>query len=88
MSFLDDLRNLDRNNVGGWSKSVKVFFASLIVILILLLGWYFKIRDQQAELRLGQVQLLLDLDADDGKDRPDGEAHRRCRLRGCCPDPA
>ena len=50
MSFLDDLRNLDRNNVGGWSKSVKVFFASLIVILILLLGWYFKIRDQQAEL--------------------------------------
>lgn len=50
MSFLDDLRNLDRNNVGGWSKSVKVFFASLIVVLILLLGWYFKIRDQQAEL--------------------------------------
>lgn len=50
MSFLDDLRNLDRNNVGGWSKSVKVFFASLIVIVILFLGWYLYIRDQQDEL--------------------------------------
>jgi type IV pilus assembly protein PilO len=50
MSFLDDLRNLDRNNVGGWSKSVKIFFASLIVVLILFLGWYLYIRDQQAEL--------------------------------------
>jgi type IV pilus assembly protein PilO len=60
MSFLDDLRNLDRNNVGGWSKSVKVFFASLIVILILLLGWYFKIRDQQAELEgVRQKELTL-----------------------------
>ena len=28
MSFLDDLRNLDRNNVGGWSKSVKAALAS------------------------------------------------------------
>jgi type IV pilus assembly protein PilO len=58
MSFLDDLRNLDRNNVGGWSKSVKVFFATLIVILILLLGWYFKIRDQQAELESVRQQEL------------------------------
>ena len=50
MSFLDDLRNLDRNNVGGWSKSVKIFFATLIVAVILFLGWYLYIRDQQAEL--------------------------------------
>lgn len=50
MSFLDDLKNLDRNNVGGWSKSVKIFFASLIVIVILVLGWYFKISNQQADL--------------------------------------
>ena len=50
MSLLDDLRNLDRNNIGGWSKSVKVFFASLIVIVILFLGWYLHIRDQQTDL--------------------------------------
>ena len=54
MSFLDDLRNLDRNNVGGWSKSVKIFFATLIVAVILFFGWYLYIRDQQAELE--QVQ--------------------------------
>jgi type IV pilus assembly protein PilO len=50
MSFLDDLRNLDRNNVGGWSKSVKIFFATLIVAVILFFGWYLYIRDQQGEL--------------------------------------
>ena len=51
MSFFDDLRNLDRNNIGGWSTSIKVFFATLIVVLILLAGWWFKIRDQQDELK-------------------------------------
>ncbi|GAA0718777.1 type 4a pilus biogenesis protein PilO [Dokdonella soli] len=50
MSFLDDLRNLDRNNIGGWPKSVKIFFASLIVILILFFGWYLQISGQQDEL--------------------------------------
>ncbi len=50
MSFFDDLRNLDRNNVGGWPKSIKAFFAILLVGLILFLGWYLKIRDQQDEL--------------------------------------
>jgi len=50
MSFLDDLRNLDRNNIGGWPNSVKYFFAGLVVALILFLGWYFWIRDQQSQL--------------------------------------
>ena len=54
MSFFDDLRNLDRNNVGGWPKSIKSFFAILIVVLILLGGWWFKIRDQQADLEQQQ----------------------------------
>jgi type IV pilus assembly protein PilO len=54
MSFFDDLRNLDRNNVGGWPKSIKTFFAVLIVVLILLGGWWFKIRDQQADLEQRQ----------------------------------
>ena len=51
MSFFDDLRNLDRNNIGGWPQSVKIFFAALIVILILFFGWYLKISTQQDELK-------------------------------------
>jgi type IV pilus assembly protein PilO len=54
MSFFDDLRNLDRNNVGGWPKSIKTFFAALIFVLILLAGWWFKIRDQQTDLETQQ----------------------------------
>lgn len=54
MSFFDDLRNLDRNNVGGWPKSIKTFFATLIIFLILLGGWWFKIRPQQEELETKQ----------------------------------
>lgn len=50
MSFLDDLRNLDHHNVGGWPKSVKAFAAVFIVALILFFGWYLQISDQQDEL--------------------------------------
>ena len=50
MSFIDDLRNLDRNNIGGWSKSVKTFFIVLLLVVIVLLGWYFQISDQQDQL--------------------------------------
>jgi len=50
MSFFDDLRNLDRNNVGNWPKSIKGFFAFLIVAVILFLGWWFQISVQQEEL--------------------------------------
>ena len=56
MSFFDDLRNLDRNNVGGWPTSIKTFFALLIVFFILLGGWWFKIREQQEELEQKQRQ--------------------------------
>ncbi|MBZ0223512.1 MAG: type 4a pilus biogenesis protein PilO [Dokdonella sp.] len=56
MSFLDDLRNLDRNNIGGWSAGVKAFFAILIVVVILFLGWWFKIRAQQEELETARAQ--------------------------------
>ncbi|MGH8172751.1 MAG: type 4a pilus biogenesis protein PilO [Rhodanobacteraceae bacterium] len=58
MSFFDDLRNLDRNNVGGWPKSIKTFFAVLIIAVILLAGWWFKVRDQQADLEKQQGKEL------------------------------
>lgn len=50
MSFLDDLRNLDRNNVGGWPKSVKMFFTGLVFVIVVAAGWYFEISSQQDEL--------------------------------------
>ena len=66
MSFLDDLRNLDRHNVGGWPKSVKVFFAGIIVVLILFLGWYLQISSQQDELEsLRQKEVTLKKDFSD-----------------------
>jgi type IV pilus assembly protein PilO len=58
MSFFDDLRNLDRNNIGGWSKGVKFFFAILIIAVILLAGWWFVIRGQQDELTKVQAKEL------------------------------
>lgn len=51
MKLLDDLRNLDRNNIGGWPKSVKNFFKVLVVIVILFLGWYLIISPQQDSLK-------------------------------------
>jgi type IV pilus assembly protein PilO len=50
MKFFDELRSLDRNNIGGWSKSVKVFFAALVFLLVLFLGWYLHVSDQQDSL--------------------------------------
>jgi type IV pilus assembly protein PilO len=51
MKFLDDIRNLDRNNVGGWPQSVKVFFLALLCAVVLLFGWYFFVSDQQDGLK-------------------------------------
>jgi type IV pilus assembly protein PilO len=51
MKLLDDLRSLDRNNIGGWPKSVKTFFTVLLFIVIVLAGWYFFISDQQDTLQ-------------------------------------
>lgn len=56
MKFLDDLRNLDRNNIGGWPMSVKLFFCAMLFVVILLAGWYFKVSDQQDEMKTLQTQ--------------------------------
>ena len=50
MSFFTDLRNLDRNNVGGWPSSVKIFFTGLLFAIVAIIGWYFFIGDQQDSL--------------------------------------
>lgn len=56
MKFFDDLRNLDRNNVGGWPQSIKTFFIVLVIVIILLLGWYFYISGKQDTLASAQQQ--------------------------------
>ena len=50
MKFLDDIRSLDRNNVGGWPQSVKIFFTALVFAVVLLIGWYFFVSSQQDTL--------------------------------------
>lgn len=50
MKFIDELRSLDRNNIGGWSKSVKIFFTVLVFLVVMLLGWYLHVSGQQDSL--------------------------------------
>ncbi|MGO4701041.1 type 4a pilus biogenesis protein PilO [Dyella sp. 2RAB6] len=50
MSFLSDLRNLDRNNIGGWPKSAKITFIVVLFALVSFIGWYAIISNQQDEL--------------------------------------
>lgn len=59
MSLLDDLRNLDRNNIGGWSKSVKTFFVVVLLVVIVFVGWYFYVSNQQDNLGTLQNQELV-----------------------------
>ncbi|HET6431216.1 type 4a pilus biogenesis protein PilO [Dyella sp.] len=51
MKFFDDLRSLDRNNIGAWPQSIKVFFTALVFVVIGFLGWYLYISDQQDSLQ-------------------------------------
>ena len=50
MKFIDELRSLDRNNIGGWPQSVKMFFTALLFLVVVLVGWYFYVSDQQDQL--------------------------------------
>jgi type IV pilus assembly protein PilO len=56
MKFFDDLRNLDRHNVGGWPKAIKMFFTVLVFVVIIVVGWYFFVSGQQDELETARGQ--------------------------------
>src|SRR5690348_11099308 len=56
MKLLDDLRNLDRNNIGGWPRSVKTFFIVALVAVLLFAGWYFYISGKQDDLAAAQAK--------------------------------
>jgi type IV pilus assembly protein PilO len=56
MKFFDDLRNLDRHNVGGWPKAIKLFFTGLLFVVVVLIGWYFEISSQQDDLESAETR--------------------------------
>lgn len=56
MKFLDDLRNLDRHNVGGWPNAIKMFFTGLVFVVVMFFGWYLHVSDQQDELANAESQ--------------------------------
>lgn len=56
MKFVDDLRNLDRHNVGGWPNAIKLFFTGLVFVVVVLGGWYFQISNQQDDLANAESQ--------------------------------
>ncbi|HVI53425.1 MAG TPA: type 4a pilus biogenesis protein PilO [Luteibacter sp.] len=58
MKFFDDLRNLDRHNVGGWPKAIKLFFTGLLFVVVVLAGWYFEISSQQDDLASAESKEL------------------------------
>jgi len=51
---LSDFRNLDRNNIGGWPQGVKYFLCGFLFVLLLVLGWFWSIKDQQDTLETKQ----------------------------------
>ncbi|MEK7734331.1 MAG: type 4a pilus biogenesis protein PilO [Pseudomonadota bacterium] len=46
MSFLDDLKNVDINNIGGWPLPLKIAGIGIICLLLLGGGWYFIIEGE------------------------------------------
>ena len=53
---LSDFRNLDFQNVGGFPTSVKGVACALVFAILLTAGWWFKISDQQDDLKQKQGQ--------------------------------
>lgn len=56
-----DFRNLDFNRAGSWPQGVKITFCVFLFALLLVVGYWFKIRGQREELKqheATEVQLL------------------------------
>jgi len=50
MGFIEELNGLDLNDIGSWTRRVKIFMAGLLCIGILIAGYYLVVKDQIAEL--------------------------------------
>lgn len=54
MSLFEELKGLDFNDIGSWTRNVKLFMAVLLSIGILVAGYYLIVKDQIAELETVQ----------------------------------
>lgn len=50
MSLIDELKGLDVNDIGSWTRSVKLFMAGLVCVAIIGAGFYFIIQEQRKSL--------------------------------------
>jgi len=50
MGLLEELKSVDLNDMGSWTRSVKLLMAVILSIGILVAGYYLVIKDQIAEL--------------------------------------
>lgn len=50
MSLIDELGNLDINDIGSWTRRVKIFMSAILCVIILGAGFHFVIQDQRAFL--------------------------------------
>ena len=51
MGLFEELKSLDFNDIGSWTRRVKLFMACLLSIGIIVLGYHLIIKDQRAELK-------------------------------------
>lgn len=56
MGFFEELSSLDINDIGSWTRRVKLFMATLLGVLIVVAGFYFIISDQRGELESAKLQ--------------------------------
>lgn len=48
--LFEELNGLDVNDIGSWSRQVKIFMAGLLCVLIVVGGYYFIVKDMFADL--------------------------------------
>ena len=50
MSIIDEINSLDTSNPGGWSTPIKIGAAVLLLVVILVVGYFLKVKDMMASL--------------------------------------
>lgn len=56
MTLLEELNSLDINDIGSWSRRVKLFMAGLVCVGIIALGYYMVIKDKFTQLETVERQ--------------------------------
>ena len=51
MGLIEELKSLDINDIGSWTRRVKIFMAGILSILIVVAGYHFIIKDKRTDLQ-------------------------------------